>query len=276
MENSFTIYLISTASMDIFPDNTISSFRNFLKEPLKLEGDWRVALSEITFPSNIKNVTDGTIYYYDGKNVSSNEATVLSKATIPEGEHKSVDRLLESIDMILPIYFDFRHDEPTGHVYLEMGKNQGITFVSREIPNILGFHGVADWAPDKVHIGYKCPNPITVAEDGTQYFRGDFPADITAGTQLLFVYTDIIDYQHLGDTKSPILSVIDANRRLKNGSLFHDRTLQRRPIQNYHYKKLLKSSIDSIKIELRTETGKLAPFLGTGKSVLVLHFKKFD
>ena len=89
--------------MDIFPDNTISSFRNFLKEPLKLEGDWRVALSEITFPSSIKNVTDGTIYYYDGKNMSSDEATVLSKATIPEGEHKSLERLQENKDTFSPI-----------------------------------------------------------------------------------------------------------------------------------------------------------------------------
>ena len=76
MQSNLTLYITSTASMGIFPGNMISSFRNFLKEPLKLEGDWRLAVSEITFPSNIKNLCDGTIYYYYGKNKSSDEATM--------------------------------------------------------------------------------------------------------------------------------------------------------------------------------------------------------
>ena len=92
---------------------------------------------------------------------------------------------------------------------------------------------------------------------------------------MIFVYIDIIMYQHVGDTRAPLLSIIDTSRRIKNGRLFYDRTLQRRPIQNYQYKKLLKSTIDSIKVELRTETGQLVPFVGTGKSALVLNFKKF-
>ena len=68
----------------------ISRLRNFLKEPLKLEGDWRLALSEITFSSNVKNVSDSRFYYYDGRNKSSTEAPVISKVTITEAEHKLV------------------------------------------------------------------------------------------------------------------------------------------------------------------------------------------
>ena len=46
-----TVHLISTASLDYFPDNTLASFRNFCKEEIALDGDWRVALSEIIFPT---------------------------------------------------------------------------------------------------------------------------------------------------------------------------------------------------------------------------------
>ena len=42
------------------------------------------------------------------------------------------------------------------------------------------------------------------------------------------------------------------------------------------YKKLLTNTIQSISIELRTETGDLVPFSGTGKILLTLQFKKFS
>ena len=56
--DEFTVHLISTASMDYFPDNTFDSFRNFCKEEIALDGDWRVALSEIIFPTKLNKVTD--------------------------------------------------------------------------------------------------------------------------------------------------------------------------------------------------------------------------
>ncbi len=56
-QTEFTIYLVSSASMDLFPDNTLASFRTMLRESLNLEGEWGVALSEITYPCHIKNVT---------------------------------------------------------------------------------------------------------------------------------------------------------------------------------------------------------------------------
>ena len=53
--DEFSVYLISTASMDIFSQNTMAIFINRFQEPIILNGDWRVALTEITFPSEIKN-----------------------------------------------------------------------------------------------------------------------------------------------------------------------------------------------------------------------------
>ena len=45
---SFTIELVSNASGELFPDNTLSSCTNFLPEQLNLEGQWEVAISEIS------------------------------------------------------------------------------------------------------------------------------------------------------------------------------------------------------------------------------------
>ena len=44
--DSFTKELVSNASGQLFPDNTLSFFTNFLPEQLNLEGQWEVAMSE--------------------------------------------------------------------------------------------------------------------------------------------------------------------------------------------------------------------------------------
>ena len=76
------VYLISTASMNIYSDNTMAVFTNKFAELLTLEGDWRVVLTEAMFPVKNKNVTDPTIYVYsaidghDGKSADVGDGVV--------------------------------------------------------------------------------------------------------------------------------------------------------------------------------------------------------
>ena len=62
---SFYITLPSNSSMDIFPDNTLTSFTTKLKSALQLEGRYEVALTEIMFPVNWKFRKDGQIIVTD-------------------------------------------------------------------------------------------------------------------------------------------------------------------------------------------------------------------
>ena len=55
---SMCMDLVSNASMNVFKDNTLSSFTNILPEQIDLEGTWEVALSEISYPAMYLNVTD--------------------------------------------------------------------------------------------------------------------------------------------------------------------------------------------------------------------------
>ena len=63
-KDSFSITLVSSASMNIFIYNSIASFKNLLSENIDLQGEWRVALSEKTIPTHFINVTDTKIVYY--------------------------------------------------------------------------------------------------------------------------------------------------------------------------------------------------------------------
>ena len=57
--DSFTLELVSNASGELFPDNTLSSFTKFLSEEVNLEGQLEVAISEISYPSMYQNIPEG-------------------------------------------------------------------------------------------------------------------------------------------------------------------------------------------------------------------------
>ena len=61
INDSFTVTLVSSASMNIFSENSLANFKNLLNEEINLQGEWKVALTEITFPTHINNVTDNVI-----------------------------------------------------------------------------------------------------------------------------------------------------------------------------------------------------------------------
>ena len=49
--DSFTIELVSNASFNCYPNNSLSSFTKFLPEQIQLKEKWEVAISEISYPS---------------------------------------------------------------------------------------------------------------------------------------------------------------------------------------------------------------------------------
>ena len=67
----------------------------------------------------------------------------------------------------------------------------------------------------------------------------DYPFDLSAGIELMFIYLDIIDYQHVEHSKAPLLRIIDTKRRLKNGNFGIVEPSNRIVLSNLDYKKLL-------------------------------------
>ena len=115
--------------------------------------------------------------------------------------------------------FSFREVKSSGKFEVVFGKYEGITFPSGEILSIIGSKGVPDGR--ETHIGYKMDTIANklIKKDDTKAFMGDFPADLCAGKLLLFIYTNIIEYQYVGDAKAHLIRVIDSKQRLKNGSV---------------------------------------------------------
>ena len=93
---SFTIELVSNASGELFPNNTLSSSTNFLPEQLNLEGQWEVAISEISYPSMYQNITEGKFKFFDEK---------LSKSTstynLEPGLYTSITGIVEAMNKLI-------------------------------------------------------------------------------------------------------------------------------------------------------------------------------
>ena len=117
---------------------------------------------------------------------------------------------------------------------------------------------------------------LTMADVEEKNFAGDYPFDLSAGKQLIFIYVNIIEYQNVGDTKIPLIRFIDSKQRLKNCSPCEIEPTHRIVFSNLEYEKVLSKNFQSIEIQLRTDTGQSVPFAGTGKVILTLNFKKLN
>ena len=137
----------------------MASVRNQLLQPIHLQGEWQVALTSLSFPSNINNVSSGEIVVYKNSmtnpNESSNRSGQLRK--IWTGIYNSWEDLVSEIVRIAKLkQFDRKFDMITQKLLLTFGENEGLSFQDDEIPSILGFKGTPDPAHNGfVHIGYK-------------------------------------------------------------------------------------------------------------------------
>ena len=117
---------------------------------------------------------------------------------------------------------------------------------------------------------------LTMADDEEKTFFSDYPFDLSAGKLLIFfIYVKIIKYQYVVETKAPLFGVVISKQRQKNVIPCEIEPTHRFVFSNcfHEYKMLLSKNFQSIEIQLRTKTGQLVPFTGTGK-VLSTFFKK--
>ena len=146
--------------METYRQNTKACFRNVLAEPLQLEGDWRVALAKLIFPTSIKNVTTKEYFVYTPKTPfnsslsagKTNSGGVMveredwsNNATFPDGEYKTVKDVVTSLHVAVakstrPIVTSRTEDS----VEFNFADGYGISLHDRSLFDVLRFKGVLD------------------------------------------------------------------------------------------------------------------------------------
>ena len=180
-----------------------------------------------------------------------------------------MDQLIDELGRIAQFkQFDFSFDKITHILVLQFGANTGFSFENEEVPSTLGFKGIKDNSHDGyIHMGYKSHKTLN-------RHQSDFLVDITCGSQLVFIYIDVIEYRNIGDVRAPVIKILESARCLRNGSINTFTTIHPKTFTILDYKPILSNNIQNIKVELRNEAGKLIPFNGTGKVIGSLKFQK--
>src|SRR5437868_12470701 len=104
--------------------------------------------------------------------------------------------------------------------------------------------------------------------------HGNVLPDIRRGVHGIYVYTNLVLPQFVGDTLAPLIRVINPLSAYRGGS----ETLYKGETISYHYKTiyyypLARNTFDTIEINLLSDYGEPLKFTG-GKTLLQLHFRR--
>ena len=104
--------------------------------------------------------------------------------------------------------------------------------------------------------------------------RPEFAYDIVR-IHSFMIYTDLIEYNIVGDTKAPLLRCFLFNSKLKSGDIITTgQYMNYQTFSNLQFRPLLKNSFHSIHIDLRVTSVEKIPFISVGITRLVLMFRK--
>ena len=89
------------------------------------------------------------------------------------------------------------------------------------------------------------------------------------------IYTDLIEYNIVGDTKAPLLRCFPFFSKLKSGDIkTTGQYMNYQTFSNLQVRPLLNNSFHSIHIDLRDTSCQKTPFVSVGITRLFLMFKK--
>ena len=187
---SFTIKLISNASGELFPDNTLTSFTNFLTEQVNLEGQWEVAISEIFYPSMYHNITEGYFNFFDEK-ISKSTSTY----NLEPGLYISITDIVEAMNTL--IQETNNHNETCIAVRVSRRTQKLVIMLANDSS------GLAFCSTDLGHIfANNVGNHFGVLVKGKGPLEPQFANDIVR-IHSLMIYSDLVEYNIVGVTKLP-------------------------------------------------------------------------
>ena len=259
MDDHFFIVLPSNASMNLYPDNKISRFKVTLPSSLKLDmKKWEVGLSEIQFQHTWYNIRDGkNVIYKELKNVPHDKeiVTIRSKITISPGHYSSVTDILTELDKndytkkIEQI--DYQFNTLSRRTHITLPKQTKLDMNGSDIGRCLGFdeNSMLDntqSGKEKSVVSYYIASTENIYKS-------------------VYVYTDIIENQFVGNVRVPLLRVVPVTSQYGDVCCIkYDKP---------YFIPLNRSTVQTIEVNLKDDTGNLISF-EAGKSIITLQFRR--
>ena len=254
--------MVSNASGELFPDNTLSSSTNFLPEQVKFEGQWEVEISDISYPLLYQNITEGKFNFFEEK-LSKSTATY----NLESGLYTSITYFVEAMNTLIKERNN--HNETCITVKVSRRTQKVLIMVASDTS------GLAFCSTDLGHIfGNNVGNEIGVQMLGKGPHEPEFAYDIVR-IHSLMIYSDLVEYNIVEDTKAPVLRCFPFISKPQG-----EDTITTGQYVNYHifsnlqFRPLLKISFHSIHIDLRDTTGEKIPIVYVDITRPLLMFRK--
>lgn len=278
---SFYITLPSNSSSNLF-DNTISNFTTKLHIPIEFNRPYEVALVEFSYDHYWK-INIGKVYYYHRDNivfdinVDHRDGDSIEKLFVSINHQLNLKVLEHELNKYREIYtHSTRKDEDVRSDFLkrfskshELSRTNEFPFIifnnkhhHIEINTIFNndsirFEGIIEDIFGLKSFLTSTNSPVKIDQ---KYDKGVFLINN------IYIYSDIIKYQYIGDTLAPLLRTINIPTTLSTESVIYD---------SPHYIPVNKSSIDTINIKITDELGNNIRF-ERGKTILKLHFRPIN
>lgn len=237
--------------------NTIGNYVTDLPSKLKLSKDWRVGLVEIQYTNswfNLKNDEQVRVVY------RVNNKQLSDWVSLKAGRYYDIYALINEIAVLnfslhmsesdrMP---ELRANILANKVMMREGikDDKAIVFeFSKGLTQMLG-----------VGKGYECCK----YEYGGSYLIANGTYDMSAGIDGLFVYSDVVDYSVVGNTKAQLLRVVKVGREDfgERIDITYDKPF---------YLPLASTEISTIEIDIKDGAGDPIDFK-FGRVEVVLHF----
>jgi len=275
-------------------DNTTAHFRTELPETISLPGEWMVALTEIQYPFSWNNVgfnspKDGTLVIQRFKGSKVSVKIPLMDYPDPEALVSTINQEIQSRGKLMRQML-----EVDGTEIIDSSTHQGVdildlpswrhrvkkinplkfvkfTYNNRRVvvvvDNPMNYNYTVFLSPLLQYmLGFTTDRALKGLESGTNTAR--YPPDMTGGASSLYVYTNCVAPQIVGNTLAPLLRVVPIRI---SGVTFGQPVTEIFTLP--HYIPVVSKTLNSIDIAIKTDQFKNMQF-NYGKSVVKLHFVK--
>ena len=241
-----------------------------------------VGLSDISYTNSWFNILEHDYFHL----LSAAEPTmkITKKVTFAPGRFKSVDQIISEVhnrlekiedDTNVAVFPKLSYDEASRRVFVIPGKSKGWSIdiplglrFSKDLGDMLGISSSEVACENSISDSCYVSKDIdrkTVLNFNT--LMGTRPYDLSRGIHSLMVYSDIVEYNIVGNTRAQLLKIVE----IPATSQFGDQVVVRYDRPQYHA--LANNHIRSVEIEIKDDTNERIQFR-FGRVILTLHFIK--
>ena len=208
-----------------------------------------------------QNITEGYFNFFDEK-LSNSTSTY----NLEPGLYTSTTDIVEAMNTLIP---ERNNHNESCITFKVSRRSQKVVIVLANDSSGLAFCGT-----DLGHIfGNNVGNQFGVLMKGKGPHEPQFAYIVRIHS--LMIYSDLVEYSIVGDTKAPLLRCFPFISKLKGGDIITTaQYMNYQTFSNLQFRPLLKNSFHSIHIDLRDTSGEKIPFVSVGITRLVLMFRK--